>query len=67
MAQLLGAFNALNARCELWTQQPRVCRLMGQPRNRCKTLVDGRCRQIASLQVNAIPNHHDAIKGKSWL
>jgi|SRR6516162_8361778 len=27
---------------------------------------DGRCRQIASLQVNAITNHHGAIKGKTW-
>ena len=66
MANLLGTLNALNTRRELWTQQPRVCRLMGQP-NRSKTLIDGRCREIASLQVNAITTHHDAIKGKSRL
>jgi hypothetical protein len=40
---------------------------MGQPTNRRKTLIDGRCRQVASLQVNAITNHHDAIKGQTWL
>ena len=67
MAQLLSTSNPLNARREFRTQQPRVCRLMGQPTNRCKTLIDGRCRQVASLQVNAITNHDDAIKGKTWL
>ena len=63
MPSFLCALHATNAGNQIRTEEPRICRFIGESPDCCKPHVDGaRCKQLV-FEMNPVAGDHCFIEG----